>query len=140
MAALVLTGTFKLGNDDTDEADHADEIITFKLSAKTDVIEVPATMTTPTHGRGGSVDWSVTIGYLSNDIAGTVFSLLYDALAGDGVCYFEGKTRASSIGADNPQYAGSFVVTEASLGGAAEALSQGSATFPMTGAPARTTS
>ncbi len=48
----------------------SDEVINFKLAAAVTTVAVPATFTTPDHGRGGANDFSVEVGYLSNDING----------------------------------------------------------------------
>lgn len=139
MAALVLVGHLGLGGSSTDnlttEQLVSDEITEFKVSATVDTIEVPATMTTPIHGRGGAADYAVTISYLSNDLAGSLFRKLWAALG--STLTFEGSMRTGSVSATNPIWYGTFVVTEASLGAAAQKLSEGSATFPMTGAPTR---
>lgn len=142
--ALVLTGNLSLGtvlsgNDAAIDAalvDMSSEVIHFKIGATVNTIEVPSTMTTPIHGRGGASDFFVEIGYLSNDIAGTLFTMLWTAnTTGVGKLLFEGTMRAGVPSAANPSWQGVFVVTEATVGAAAEALSQGQATFPMTGPP-----
>ena len=141
--ALVLTGNLSLGtvlsgNDaaiDATLVDVSDEVIHFKIGATVNTIEVPATMTTPIHGRGGASDFLVEIGYLSNDIAGTLFTMLWTAVTGVGKLLFEGTMRSGAPSAANPSWQGVFVVTEATVGAAAEALSQGQASFPMTGPP-----
>jgi hypothetical protein len=142
--ALVLTGNLKLGtvlsgNDAAIDAglhDVSDEVIHFKISAKVDTVEVPATMSTPIHGRGGAADYAITLGYLSNDIAGSFFDYLWDAVAnGTKKLLFEGTMRGDVISAANPVWQGVFVVTEATVGAAAEQLSTGNATFPLVGPP-----
>jgi len=142
MSALVLTGALMLGgtgsDDETPGTDVSGECTQFKITASVDEITVPATMTSDEHSRGGAADYSITISYLSNDLAGSTFRALWAALG--GTLTFSGKMRAASVGGTNPEWYGSFVVTEASLGAASQALSTGSATFPMTGPPTRATS
>lgn len=143
MSALILKAQLALGTDsDAGLVDVSDQVTALKISAQVDQVDVPPTGTTPAHARGGAADYSVTINYLSNDVD-TLFSALWDAItgndAGAGILFFEGSMRDEAISATNPLWAGSFVVTEASVGGAAEALSTGSATFPMTGAPSKST-
>lgn len=142
--ALVLTGALGLGGTGTDfltgQSLHSDEVTSFKVLAAVDTVEVPATMTTPIHGRGGAVDYSVTISYLSNDIASTLFRQLWAALTtSTKTLSFSGTMRTGAISATNPVWYGTMVVTEASLGAAMAGLSTGSATFPMTGAPTKAT-
>lgn len=143
MSALVLTGNLQLQahggtDDDTTGAFAADEVTAFKISATVAAITVPATMTQDQHDRGGATDFSVTISYLSNDLAGSLFRLLWANLGKTMV--FAGSMRSTSVGATNPEWTGEFVVTEADLGAAAQQLSTGTATFPMIAAPSRLTS
>lgn len=139
--ALVLTGDLKLGGTSTDDLTGgvavSDEVTAFKVSATVDTIDVPPTLGVASHGRGGAADYSLTIEYLSNDLAGSLFRTLYDALG--TTLTFSGKMRAAAVGATNPEWYGTIVVTDAAVGAAAEALSTGSATFPMTGRPTRAT-
>lgn len=140
-APLVLKAHLALGSTSSNASDVSDEVLTFKITAKIDEVEVPATGTKPAHVRGGASDFAVTIGYLSNDIAGTLFTKLWTAITtGDKTLYFQGRNRSAAVSAANPNWSGTFVVTEATVGAAAEALSKGSATFPMTGAPTQATS
>lgn len=138
--ALVLTANLCIGADNASAVAVTDEVIHFKLGATVNTIEVPATANSPIHGRGGAADFSVTIGYLSNDIASTLFSKLWAALTnGTSSLFFAGTLRNGAVSATNPRWCGRFIVTEASVGAAAEALSTGSATFPLTGAPTKVT-
>lgn len=143
MSALVLTGNLQLQahggtDDDTTGAAAADEVTEFRISATVAAITVPATMTQVQHDRGGASDYSVTISYLSNDLAGSLFRLLWANLGKTMV--FAGNMRNTTVSGTSPEWTGEFVVTEASLGAAAQTLSMGSATFPMIGAPVRATS
>lgn len=139
MSALVLTGNLTLSpHGDPDTTVAGDEITELKISATVDSITVPQTMTTDQHARGGAADFSVTLSYLSNDEAGSLFRLLWSGLGSSIV--FTGSMRDESVSSTNPSWTGEFIVTEASLGAAAAALSTGSATFPMIGAPVRAVS
>lgn len=120
--------------------DHSDELTALTISAKVDLVEVPATGTTDAHARGGAADYSVTLGYLSNDIADTLFLELWEATeAQPKTLFFAGTMRDEAISATNPLWTGVMVVSEAGIGAAAEALSTASATFPLTGAPEQLT-
>lgn len=142
MSALVLTGNLQLQahggtDDDSTGTAAADEVFEFRIDAQVAAVTVPATMTGVEHGRGGAADYSVTIGYLSNDLAGSLFRLLYANLGSTMV--FAGSMRNTTVSATNPEWTGEFVVTEAALGGMSQQLSQGTATFPMIAAPSRLT-
>lgn len=143
MSALVLTGNLQLQahggtDDDTTGAAMADEVTEFKITASVNTVTVPATMTGVEHGRGGAADYSVTISYLSNDLAGSLFRLLWANLGSTVVG--AGSMRAAAVSATNPEWTFEFVVTEAALGAASQQLSTGSATFPLIAAPSRLTS
>ena len=145
MASFVLTGNLQLGAAADALTDYSIEVTRFKIGATAETVEVPATMGGVIHGRGGARDFNIEIGYLSNDVPDSLYSLLWSQVAspnysGGGIVYFSGTMRDEDVAADNPSYTGSFVVTEASIGGKAEALSVGSATFPMTGPPTVATS
>jgi hypothetical protein len=133
MSALVLTGDLMIGG-----LDVSDECTMFQITAKVDTITVPATLNGIEHGRGGAADYQIEIHYLSNDLAGSTFRKLWENLG--GTLTFSGKMRSAAIGPTNPEWHGSFVVTEATLGAESQKLSEGSATFPMTGPPIRATS
>ncbi len=145
---LVLVGNLQLGTVltgsdaaiDAGLVDVSSEVIHFKIGAKVNTVEVPATMTTPTHGRGGAADYFIEIGYLSNDIAATLFRMLWTAIQDEPKkLYFEGTMRDEVVSATNPVWNGILVVTEASVGAAAQNLSRGQAVFPLTGAPTQGT-
>lgn len=140
MSALVLTGNLQIGPTSGSLVDMSAEVTAFHVSAQVDTIEVPATMTTSTHGRGGAADYAVEIGYLSNDIAAALFKMLWDAVdTGTKTLAFTGTMRAGTVTTSNPSWSGTFIVVESTLGSQAETLSQGKATFPMTGPPVKAT-
>jgi hypothetical protein len=143
--ALVLVANLKLGAstgvEETDEGtgvDMTSEVTDFKITGTVNTVVVPATGSTIEHGRGGAADYSVTIGYLSNDITGSLFSALWAALSSaTHALFFSGTMRGGAPSATNPEWTGILIVTEAIIGGAMKGLSVGSATFPLTGAPTK---
>lgn len=140
MSGLILRGNLKLGTTSGTAVEVGSEVIHFKLTAAVDQVEVKETMGTPKSARGGASDYSVTIGYLANDLAGSLFTALWDAAeTATGTLYFEGSLRDDAVGVANPRWSGTLVVTEAAVGGNAEGVSESSATFPLTGAPTQAT-
>lgn len=138
---LFLKGNLKLGTSSGSSVEVGDEVTHFAIGVKVDEIEVPETMGTAKGARAGAADYSVTLGYLSSPQLGGVFRRLFDGIISDsGTMYFEGTLRDAAVSAANPKWSGTFVVTEASIGGDAEALSTAQSTFPMTGAPTKATS
>lgn len=141
MTPLVLKGYLKLGATELGVADVSDSILALRISADSDTIEVPATLGTPKGARKGGTRWSIEIGYLSTDEADGVTQLFYDAtIDPDGILFFEGAVTDDPISADNALWSGSFICSGFELGGDAEALSTGSRTYTMTGAPNRAVS
>jgi hypothetical protein len=151
--ALVLVGNLKLGvptgvdaTDEGTDTDYSAELTEFRIHAVRATVIVPATVGVPEHGRGGAADYSVTVGYLSNDIASTLFQALFTAATRNSpvgyekMLHFTGSMRAGSVSAANPEWSGYFVVTEAVVGAMAQQLSVGAATFPMIGPPTNETS
>lgn len=143
--ALVLNGNTKVGpytgvlvTDKAAAVDMTSEVTSFQITAAVNTIVVPATGTTPEHGRGGAADFALMIGYLSNDIALSLFAALWAAVSSAShTLFFSGSFRAGAVSATNPIWTGAFIVTEASVGGPSQNLSQASATFPMIGPPVK---
>lgn len=141
MTPLVLKGFLKLGSTALGVVDVSDSILALRLSADSAEVEVPATLGTPIGARKGGTKWHIEIGYLSTDEADGVTQLFYDAtIDPDGILFFEGAVTDDPISADNGLWTGSFICTGFELGGDAEALSTGSRTYTMTGAPSRAVS
>lgn len=135
--ALILKGNLKLGANHAGVADMSAEVIAFKVSAKVDNIAIPATLSTPKAARGGSVEYSIDISYLStDDDSATLFRVLWAAVgSASKELYFEGSFRDDAVSATNPVWYGTFIVSGADVGGAAEGLSEGSITCIMKAAP-----
>ena len=130
-------GTFTLGG-----TDYSDAVSKIVLHASADTVEVPQTFATPKTLRKGPVKYELEIDYLSNDIASQLFDDLFAAIAvgQTGQLAFVVRFRAGAVSASNPQWTGTLVVTDASIGGEAGGLSNGSGTFGCTAAPVKATS
>lgn len=139
--ALILKGNLGLGGSNISTAsDVSGETTAFKLSFQTDTIEVPATLSAGKTNLAGSVAYSVEIGYLSTDLAGSVFRILYAAaVSATKELFFVGSMRDGSVGTGNPRYCGTLIVSAADLGGDAEALSTGSVVCRVKGTPTKET-
>lgn len=124
--------------------DFSDAIPKLILTATADEVDVPQTLATPKTSRKGAVKYEIQLDYFSNDTSLTteLFAAFWDALDTDtdGELDFTFKLRNAAVSASNPEWSGTLIVLEASLGGDVGALSSGSVTFPLTGRPARATS
>lgn len=138
---LILKGNLSLGGTNiASSTDDSTEVTAFKLSFATDVVEVPPTLSNGYRNLGGSVEYSIEIGYLANDVAGSVFRQLYAAAIGaTGELFFVGSMQDGSVSVTNPRYCGTMIVSAADLGADAEALSVGSVTCKLKGAPVKET-
>lgn len=139
--ALILKGNLSLGGTNIATSEDASEEVTaFKLSFARDVVNVPPTLSKGKRNLAGSVEYMIEIGYLSSDIATAVFRLLYAAMiSATGELFFVGSMRDAAVGTANPRYCGTMIVSQGDLGGDALALSTGSATFKLKGAPTKET-
>ena len=133
---LILKGTFKIGATDCS----ADVTGVHILGTRNDVV-IPATLAAGTTHDAGAAKYSLQIDYLSDDAdSGILFPLFWTAIATDTKeLSFTALLRNGLIGVGNPQWAGTFVVSAADVGGDVEALSTGSLTCVMTDQPAITT-
>jgi hypothetical protein len=129
---LILRGNFKIAT-----VDQSLEVTAFKIRGARDTVEVPATLGGPKSQRAGGALYEVEISYLATDgTDGVLFPTLWTALGtATGEVAASASMRDGAISAANPEWQFTMVVTAAELGGEAEGLSTGSATFPLTGAP-----
>lgn len=139
--ALVLKGNLGIGGTNIATAtDVSGETTAFKLSFNTDIIEVPATLSAGKRSLAGGVQYTVEIGYLSTDLADSVFSILYAAAtSASKELFFVGSMRDGTVNAANPRYCGTLIVSAADLGADANALSTGTVTCVVKGAPTKET-
>lgn len=134
---LILRGNFKIAT-----VDQSTEVTAFHVRGIRDTVEVPATLGGPKSERAGGAKYEIEISYLSTDgTDGVLFPTLWTAIgSATAELAWTATLRDGAISAANPQWSGTMVVVAAELGGDAEGLSIGSATFPLTGAPAIATS
>lgn len=143
---IILTGNLKIGASSGTAVDVADAVAAFRIRGMRDVVEIPATFATGTKGKAaGAAQYEIELDYMPDDTAATtLFAMLWDALDPSsnptGELYFEGTFHGEgAVSADNPKWSGTFVATEAELGGASNELSRTSASFPLTGRPTKVT-
>lgn len=137
---LILKGNLKLGASVGSAVEVGDAVTALKLQFVRDMVAIPATLGAGKYQKAGGVEYQVQIDYFANDgsTSADVFGLLWATATDDeALMYFEGSLRNGAVGANNPKWAGTFVVNGAQLGGAAEDLSTGSNTFILLGAPSR---
>ena len=139
--ALILKGALSLGgtNIATSE-DVSEEATAFKLSFATNIVQVPSTLSKGERNLAGSQMWSIEIGYLSNDLATSLYRILYAAaISATGELFFQGSLRDGSVTTANPRYCGTMIVSQADVGADAEALSVGSVVCKLKGPPTKET-
>jgi hypothetical protein len=132
---LIVGGVFTL-----DTVDFSDAITHAVLKVTADEVEVPATLGAPKAKRKGGLLYEIELNYLSSDAAAQLFTALWTAAETDtGEADFTLKMRDGAISTDNPEWSGTLIVMGAAVGGDAEALSEDSQTFSLTGAPTKDT-
>lgn len=139
---VVLTGAVKIGANAGAAVDVNDAVLAVTILGNRDTIEIPPTFATGNKSqRGGASAYSVQFDYLPDDLAAdTMFLILWDALDPatnpTGELYFEALLHEdAAVGADNPKWSGTFIATEAGIGGASNEVSRRSSTFPLIARP-----
>jgi hypothetical protein len=87
---------------------------------------------------GGLKSGTLAIEFQDDVASSAVDSVLWPLLG--TVVTFEVRGTSASVGASNPKYTGSVLITQASIGGAVGELAMKSLSFPVTGAVTRATS
>ena len=134
---LIMRGNLRIGIAGFNVQDVSDAVTKFIVKSTVDTIKIPATLSTPKQNRGGGADYSIEIEYLSTDQdSNSLFRLLWEAIGTQSKeLWFEGSNADGPITANNPMWGGTFIVTDAAVGGPAEGLSTATATFPLKTAP-----
>jgi hypothetical protein len=87
---------------------------------------------------GGLKSGTLTIEFQDDVAASAVDSVLWPLLG--TVVSFEVRATSASVGASNPKWSGSVLITSHSIGGAVGELAMKSLSFPTSGAVTRATS
>ena len=135
MAVFALTSQYTALNG----ADRSADIKTSTLTV--DVAELDTTDFASagwTEVIGGLKSGTLAIEFQDDVAASAVDSVLWPLLG--TVVTFEVRGTSSAVGASNPKYTGSVLITQASIGGAVGELAMKSLTFPVTGAVTRAVS
>ena len=130
MARLVLNNAYVVLGASSDISDHVTSIT---LSSSFDVVETTSFGDSAKKRVAGLVDNSITLelhqDYASSSIESIIYPLLGTAVA------FEVRPVNTTVGATNPKYTGSALVTEwTPLNGSVGELATASVTWPISGA------
>lgn len=127
MARVVLTDAFvKIGT--TDLSDH---IASVEISIEKDSIETTAFGDTGRTRVGGLEDSSLSLDFHQDFDATEVDSTIFPLVG--TIATFEVMPKGDTVGADNPKFSGSCLVTEWGFGGAIGELATKSVTWPISG-------
>lgn len=122
--------------DGTDLSDHVRQV---SLTVSADELDDTAMGDTYRSRIGGLKDWSVTLEFNSDFAASEVDATLFPLL-GDAVTVTI-KPTSAAVGATNPSYSGSVLVSQANpIGNSVGDLATVSVTWPGAGALTRATS
>jgi len=130
MARLVLTNAYVVLGASSDISDH---VASITLSSSFDIVETTAFGDTAKKRVAGLADNSLTLelhqDYATSSIESIIYPLLGTAVA------FEVRPVNTTVGATNPKYTGSVLVTEwTPLNGSVGELATASITWPISGA------
>jgi hypothetical protein len=130
VARLVLNNAYVVLGASSDISDHVTSIT---LSSSFDVVETTSFGDSAKKRVAGLVDNSITLelhqDYASSSIESIIYPLLGTAVA------FEVRPVNTTVGATNPKYTGSALVTEwTPLNGSVGELATASVTWPISGA------
>jgi len=114
--------------------DYSDETIEFTITRTRELVKGPATFgNIRQKNAAGALDEVVVITALNEITAASLQTELYDALdTPTSELTFSAKFTTAAIGADNPAYTGSFVVTGATVGGTVNQHNTQTWTFGIT--------
>ena len=130
MARLVLTNAFVQLGVSSDISDH---VASITLSSSFDIVETTAFGDTAKKRVAGLADNSLTLELHQDYAASSIESIIYPLL-GTAVA-FEVRPVNTTVGATNPKYTGSVLVTEwTPLNGSVGELATASITWPISGA------
>ena len=130
MARLVLTNAYVLLGVSSDISDH---VASITLSSSFDVVETTSFGDSAKKRVAGLVDNSITLELHQDYAASSIESIIYPLL-GTAVA-FEVRPVNTTVGATNPKYTGSALVTEwTPLNGSVGELATASVTWPISGA------
>lgn len=130
MARLVLTNAFVQLGVSSDISDH---VASITLSSSFDIVETTAFGDTAKKRVAGLADNSLTLELHQDYAASSIESIIYPLL-GTAVA-FEVRPVNTTVGATNPKYTGSALVTEwTPLNGSVGELATASITWPISGA------
>lgn len=130
MARLVLTNAYVLLGVSSDISDH---VASITLSSSFDIVETTAFGDSAKKRVAGLADNSLTLELHQDYAASSIESIIYPLL-GTAVA-FEVRPVNTTVGATNPKYTGSALVTEwTPLNGSVGELATASITWPISGA------
>lgn len=115
---------------------YSSEIISFQINWRRNLTTKPATFGNirEVQSAGSRVEEVVITAFTSVAATSLTDELRTAVLTDSGELAFTAKFIDTTIGADNPEYAGTFVVTGATVGGRVNQWNQQTWTFPITSA------
>jgi len=135
MARLVLTNAYVVLGASSDISDH---VASITLSTSFDIVETTAFGDSAKKRVAGLADNSLTLELHQDYAASSIESIIYPLLG--TAAAFEVRPVNTTVGATNPKYTGSVLVTEwTPLNGSVGELATASITWPISGAITKST-
>lgn len=114
--------------------DYSDEITSLVINQRRNT-----TVRRPTFGnstqsqKAGSWEGTVTIEFINDVVAASLLAELDAAIQTDSAeLAFSGRFKSAAVGADNPTYSGTMIVTDLDIGGQVGEENVQTKTYPIT--------
>jgi hypothetical protein len=132
---IQLEGNIQLGVNEAGATDYSGEITSLRNIRTRNVVTKPATFANAREEEGaGALKEMLEINFLNALTASSLWAELYDAIDTDtGELYWEGTLTSAAVGADNPKFSGTIVVTAVHTGGDVGARLQQRQQYPIVG-------
>lgn len=135
-APLILRGNLKVNS-----ADVSDQVTAFTFKGQRATIDIPQTFGAKASFAAAADTYSVQIDYLEDTDAAALTMIFWDALASTtGEITVAGSFESGTVGASNPLFTATAIVTGAGIGGTVNTVGQQSFEFPLKSVPVKTTS
>ena len=135
-APLILRGNLKVNTTDV-----SDQVTSFTFMGQRATIDIPQTFGAKSSFAAAGDSYSVEIAYLQDTDSSALTMIFWDALASvTGEVTVAGSFESGIVGASNPLFTGTAIVTGAGIGGAVNTVGQQTFTFPLKAVPVKTTS
>lgn len=122
------------GNITINAVDYSDEITSLVINMRRNTTTRPATFGNANRSqKAGDAENSITINFVNDVVGAALQQELFDAILTDSAeLAFTATLKDAAVGADNPTYSGTMIVTDLDIGGDVGVENQQRKTYPLT--------